>query len=276
MQLRFTKMHGLGNDFVVIDGVSRPVRLDAPTVRRLADRHQGVGCDQVLLVESPPSADVDFLYRIYNADGGEVEQCGNGARCFARFVREQGLSRKDAIRVATSTGIIELTLAADNQVTVDMGIPRFRPADIPMLADARARDYGIEIDGKEVRFGAVSVGNPHAVIEVADTDAAPVARLGPRIERHGVFPEGANVGFVQVVGPSELRLRVFERGVGETLACGTGACAAVAWLRATERVGSTVKAHLRGGVLRIQWEGEGQSILMTGPATRVFDGTIEI
>lgn len=276
MQLRFTKMHGLGNDFVVIDGVSRPVRLDASTVRQLANRHEGVGCDQVLLVEPPPREDVDFLYRIYNADGGEVEQCGNGARCFARFVREQGLSQKDMIRVATTAGVIELTLAADKQVTVDMGIPRFQPADIPMLADVRAGDYGIEIDGREIRIGAVSVGNPHVVVEVPDIDAAPVGELGPRIEQHRVFPEGANVGFVQLIGRREVRLRVFERGVGETLACGTGACAAVAWMRASNRVGSTVHARLRGGVLRIQWEGEGQSILMTGPATRVFDGTIEI
>jgi len=275
MRIPFVKMHGLGNDFVVIDGVTQSVRLDRSALRLLADRHEGVGCDQVLIIEPSPSADVDFRYRIYNADGGEVEQCGNGARCVARFVREQGLSDKKRIRVATTSGVIGLTLETGGQVTVDMGIPSFRPADLPMRVDGPASSYEIDIDGRPIRIGAVSMGNPHAVLEVEDVEAAPVAELGPRIGTHPVFPQGANVGFVQVVDPHALRLRVFERGVGETRACGSGACAAVAWMRVAGRLASHADTHLRGGVLRIQWEGQDQSLYMTGPAVRVFDGTIE-
>lgn len=269
-------MHGLGNDFVVIDGISQRVRLDDRAVRRLADRHEGVGCDQVLLVEPPPNDTADFLYRIFNADGNEVQQCGNGARCFAQFVRDQGLSNKDEIRVSTAGGLVKIVLATGHQATVDMGVPRFEPTDIPLLAASRANHYELDLDGDEIRIGAVSMGNPHALVEVDSVDSAPVADLGPRIERHPRFPEGVNVGFVQFAGPSDIRLRVFERGVGETLACGSGACAAVAWGRITGRVESRVNVGLRGGALGVLWEGEGKSLSMTGPATRVFDGTIEI
>ena len=275
MALRFSKMHGLGNDFVVIDGVRQQVTLDAATVRRLADRHTGIGCDQLLLVEPPPDASVDFRYRIFNADGGEVEQCGNGARCFARFVRDQGLCDKAALRVATQAGVLALRHEADGQVTVDMGVPEFEPARIPFTAAARATTYRLDTELGEVSFGAVALGNPHAVLRVDDPDHAPVATLGPLLESHPDFPRRVNVGFLGVVDRGHVRLRVFERGVGETRACGSGACAAVVVGRQQGLLDARVAVDLAGGRLVISWLGEGEPVLMTGPATHVFEGEIE-
>jgi diaminopimelate epimerase len=276
MKLQFTKMHGLGNDFVVLDAMNQRVQLDADQIRFLADRHFGVGCDQLLLVEPSPDTAADFRYRIFNADGREVEQCGNGARCFARFVRDQGLTDKDRITVETRAGLIELRLETDGQVTVDMGRPRFDPADIPFQAERAAAEYRLEASGEVVELGAVSLGNPHAVIEVADVTRAPVDTLGPAIERHKRFPNRVNVGFMEVVDPAHIRLRVYERGVGETLACGSGACAAVAVGRARNRLGDRVHVELPGGHLVVSWRGEGYPVMMTGPATRVFEGRIEL
>ncbi|HXH01869.1 MAG TPA: diaminopimelate epimerase [Candidatus Competibacteraceae bacterium] len=274
-ELRFTKMHGLGNDFVVLDGVRQRLALSPEQVRWLADRHFGVGCDQLLLVEPATRPGVDFRYRIFNADGGEVEQCGNGARCFARFVRDQGLTDKDAIRVETAKGELLLVVEPDGQVTVDMGRPFLEPADIPFLAEARAPLYELEQDGVSYRVGALSMGNPHVVLTVDDVDIAPVAELGAKLERHPRFPNRVNVGFMQILAPDHIRLRVFERGVGETLACGTGACAAVVAGRLQGRLAERVRVQLAGGELSIAWDGAGP-VLMTGPATRVFEGVVTI
>lgn len=274
MKLHFIKMQGLGNDFVVINGVRQTVTLNAEQIRLLADRRFGVGCDQVLLVEAAESAEVDFRYRIFNADGGEVGQCGNGARCLARFVRDQGLTERDELCVETLSGRLQLRLEADGQVTVDMGQPRLEPVEIPFFADERAPRYLIAADGVELEIGAVSMGNPHAVLKVDDVGHAPVAHLGPLLERHGRFPQRANVGFMQIVAPDYIRLRVFERGAGETLACGSGACAAVVAGRLWGRLGPNVRVELPGGELNIHWAGEGESVMMTGPATTVFEGWI--
>jgi diaminopimelate epimerase len=277
MRLAFTKMHGLGNDFVVIDGVRQQVVLSPEDVRFLADRHFGVGCDQVLLVE-PPRDPVRalFRYRIFNADGGEVEQCGNGARCFAVFVREQALTTADTIPVETLAGPIVLQVEADGQVRVDMGRPRFRPEEIPFLADAEAQSYDLEVGGETVVIGAVSMGNPHAVLLVGDVAAAPVARLGPLIEHHLRFPARVNVGFAAVTGRDSIDLRVHERGAGETLACGTGACAAMAVARRRGLVDARARVNLPGGSLVLSWAGkEEDPVFMTGPATTVFHGRIE-
>lgn len=274
-RLRFTKMHGLGNDFVVIDGVRQSVTLDAATVSRLADRHTGVGFDQLLLVEAAARPGVDFNYRIFNADGGEVEQCGNGARCFARFVRDQGLIDRDRIRVGTMRGELELVINADGRVTVDMGVPEFEPAQIPLDKGAPAAQYSLQADGQDVRFGAVAMGNPHMVMTVDDVDTAPVARLGPLLESHPLFPNRVNVGFMQVLSPSHIRLRVFERGVGETQACGSGACAAVAVGRRQGRLDASVQVDLHGGRLTIDWDGEGH-LFMTGPVATVYEGTVSL
>lgn len=276
MQLRFTKMHGAGNDFVVIDLISQRCRLRPQDIRRLADRHFGVGCDQVLVVEPPGNPDVDFRYRIFNADGKEVEQCGNGARCFARFVRERKLTGKRVIRVETAGGILELRVRDHHQVEVNMGIPSLEPADIPLIAPARAPDYAIEVQGQILRVGAVSMGNPHAVLEVADIDTAPVASIGPAIESHPDFPQRVNAGFMQRLTDSEIRLRVYERGVGETLACGSGACAAVVYGILRGELKETVTVHLPGGKLSVAWQGEGQPVMLTGPTAVVFEGTIKI
>ena len=275
MTLRFTKMHGLGNDFVVIDGIRQTVVLDPARIRRLADRHFGIGCDQVLLVEASDRPDADFRYRIFNADGGEVEQCGNGARCFARFVRDRGLTDKDDLRVTTAGGLLRLQVQPDGRVAVDMGQPELEPAEIPFFADRRARRYASAADGMDLDIGAVSMGNPHAVLVVDDVDRAPVAHLGPLLERHGRFPKRANVGFMQIVAPDHIRLRVFERGAGETLACGSGACAAVVAGRLWGLLWPNVRVALRGGELTVHWAGEGESVLMTGPAENVFEGWIE-
>jgi diaminopimelate epimerase len=276
MNLSFSKMHGLGNDFVVIDAYSRPVELTPEQVRFLADRHRGIGCDQLLLVERPISSDVDFRYRIFNSDGGEVEQCGNGARCFARFVVDKGLTDKAEIAVETASGVIRPRLEADGQVTVDMGSPIFTPSAVPFEAEVEQDRYLIAVNDDEVEIGVVSMGNPHAVIAVEDVEAAPVANRGPSIERHPRFPQRVNVGFMQVVGRDQLRLRVFERGVGETQACGTGACAAMVVAHRWGMVDDVVAVDLRGGRLLIRWPGGEAPVLMTGPAEHVFDGTIEL
>jgi diaminopimelate epimerase len=276
MALRFTKMHGLGNDFVVIDALRQKVDMDAARCRFLADRRFGVGCDQVLLVEPPRSPKTDFYYRIFNADGSEVEQCGNGARCFARFVREKGLTERDEIPVGTRAGDIRLYIEGDGQVRVNMGVPVFEPARIPFLAEAEADNYELALDGETVSIGAVSMGNPHAVLLVEDIDSAPVARLGPMIERHPRFPQRVNAGFMQVVERGHIRLRVFERGSGETLACGTGACAAVAIGRRRGLLDERVRVRLPGGDLVIEWAGESRPVWMTGPAVSVFEGEIDL
>lgn len=276
MRISFTKMHGLGNDFVVLDAVRRPLQLTPDQVRWLADRRFGVGCDQVLLVTPPSGADADFGYRIFNADGGEVEQCGNGARCFARFVREKGLTAKAEIRVETRAGVIVPRVEADGQVTVDMGPPRFQPQALPFLAEQEAAEYDLEVDGERLRVGAVSMGNPHVVLRVVDVDVAPVRTLGPQIEVHPRFPRRVNAGFLQIVDPRHVRLRVWERGAGETLACGTGACAAVAVGRRWSLLEDTVEVDLPGGRLRIRWDGGTGPVWMTGPAVTVYEGEIEL
>jgi len=269
-------MHGLGNDFVVIDATLRPVELSPDQVRVIADRHFGVGCDQVLLVEPPREAEVDFTYRIFNADGGEAGQCGNGARCFARYVRDKGLTDKDTLRVATISGTITLHIETDGQVTVDMGVPRLTPAEIPFEAKSRADVYTLSVDEQPVEVGVVSMGNPHAVVRVDDVDSAPVVTLGPRIESHPRFPQRVNAGFMQVCGRDHIRLRVWERGSGETLACGSGACAAVVVGRQQGGLDAKVRVSLPGGELLIRWEGEGEPVMMTGPAVSVFEGRMTL
>jgi diaminopimelate epimerase len=276
MLLNFTKMHGAGNDFVVIDLISQRCRLRPRDVRRIADRHFGIGCDQLLVVEAPGSPEVDFRYRIFNADGNEVEQCGNGARCFARFVRDKKLTSKRVITVETAAGIIELRVRNREDVEVDMGVPRFEPREIPFLAETRARRYPLDVKGTRMEVGAVSMGNPHAILRVDDVDTAPVEALGPLIESHGDFPQGVNVSFMQVVDANNIRLRVFERGVGETLACGTGACAAVVDGILCGELQDPVTVALPGGKLSISWAGEDRPVIMTGPTAVVFEGTIKI
>lgn len=276
MKLAFTKMHGAGNDFVVIDATRDPVAFDRAACQRIADRHLGIGCDQILVVEPPRLDGTDFHYRIFNADGGEVEQCGNGARCFVRFVHDKGLTGKREIRVGTLAGIIAPRLEDDGRVTVDMGAPRLEPADIPFVAPARADVYLLDLEGGAVEVSAVSMGNPHAVQVVADVDAAPVVVQGALIESHPRFPRRVNAGFMQVVDRTTVRLRVYERGAGETLACGTGACAAVVAGNLRGLLSAQVDVHVRGGVLTIAWDGEGTPVRMTGPAVTVFEGTIEV
>jgi diaminopimelate epimerase len=257
MTLEFTKMHGLGNDFIVIDAINQSVYLTAAQVQQLADRHLGIGFDQLLLVEAATSPHADFRYRIYNADGGEVGQCGNGARCFMQFVHEHGLSGKQALQVETLGGPLQLRREADGQITVDMGIPRLEPADIPFLADRRETIYQIESEGISMEISAVSMGNPHAVIRVDAVAHAPVAELGPALERHARFPQRVNVGFMEIVDADTIRLRVYERGAGETLACGSGACAAVVAGRLQQRLSARVKVLLNGGELVVSWPEKG-------------------
>lgn len=276
MKINFTKMQGLGNDFVVIDAYSQKIDLDSQQMKRIADRHFGIGCDQVLVVEKPQSSDADFRYRIFNADGGEVEQCGNGARCFVRFVQDKGLTQKSEIRVETLGGLISPRLEEDGQVTVNMGIPRFEPGDIPFLEDHRSPTYMLEADGRKVEISALSMGNPHAVLIVPDVDSAPVGSLGAAIESHPKFPKRVNAGFMQILQRSAIKLRVYERGAGETLACGTGACAAAVAGISRGLLDSIVRVHTRGGELVVRWEGEGHPVWMTGPAVSVFEGEIEI
>ena len=279
MRLSFTKMQGAGNDFVVIDATREPMRLSRGQLRWLADRHFGVGCDQVLVVEPPREPGTDFHYRIFNADGGEVQQCGNGARCFVRFVHGHGLTDKREVRVGTAAGVIVPRLEPDGDVTVNMGPPVLEPARIPFVAPAQAAVYPLDVHGTTREIGAVSMGNPHAVLRVDDVDTAPVATWGPQIERHPRFPRRVNAGFLQVVSRSAVRLRVYERGAGETLACGTGACAAVVAGIRQGWLDERVDVHTRGGVLTIEWQasaGIDQPVFMTGPATRVFEGTIDV
>jgi diaminopimelate epimerase len=271
-RLRFTKMQGLGNDFVVFDGVSERIELQPSDIRHLADRHFGVGCDQVLLVEKATRPDADFRYRIFNADGGEAEQCGNGARCFVQFVRARGLTDKRSIRVETAGGVIEPVLTANDEVTVNMGMPLFRAADVPFQGGEGATLEPLDVDGGTVMISALSLGNPHAVQVVVSLEQAPVTTQGPLIETHARFPHRVNVGYMQVVDRANIRLRVWERGAGETLSCGTGACAAaVAGIR-RGLLDSPVHVATRGGALTIAWGGDGAPVLMTGPAETVFEG----
>lgn len=272
--LRFTKMHGLGNDFMVIDGITQNVALTAQQIRRWSDRHFGVGFDQLLLVEPPSLPDVDFTYRIFNADGSEVEQCGNGARCFAKFIRDKRLTTQKVIRVQTSSGIIELTVTDQNEVVVNMGVPQLEPEKVPFHAEERSTHYSIDVDQQRIEAGVVSMGNPHVVLRVDSVDVAPVSTLGPVLESHPRFPRRVNVGFMQIMNREHIRLRVFERGVGETLACGTGACAAVVSGIIRGWLNNTVKVDLPGGRLTIQWGGESSPVMMTGPATTVYEGFI--
>jgi diaminopimelate epimerase len=276
VKLKFSKMHGLGNDFVVLDGVRQQVSLTPEQLRYLGDRHFGVGCDQILLVERTSQPGLDFRYRIFNADGGEVEQCGNGARCFVRFVHEQGLTEKREIRVETMKGQITLRLEGDGNVTVDMGIPRFSPAEIPFLHDDEVVIYNLDVADETLEISVVSMGNPHAVQVVDCVDQAPVGTHGPLIEAHERFPQRVNAGFMQIVDTHAIRLRVYERGAGETLACGTGACAAVVAGIRRGLLESPVRVTTRGGDLTIAWGGEARPVMMTGPAVTVFSGEIEL
>lgn len=276
MRLRFTKMQGLGNDFVVIDATRESFSPDPEQIRRLADRRLGVGCDQVLVVEPAPGDEADFGYRIFNADGGEVEHCGNGARCFARYVVERGLFSGREIRVHTRGGPLVLYLEDDGQVSVNMGVPVLEPAAVPFAAEKRQPFYALDVDGESLQAGVVGLGNPHAVMRVDAVDTAPVARLGPLIESHERFPRRVNAGFMEVVSPEHIRLRVYERGVGETPACGSGACAAVVVGRLWDVLAAAVAVDLPGGRLTISWAGEGEPVWMRGPAESVFDGEIEL
>ncbi len=271
--LHFTKMQGLGNDFVVLDGIRQQMHLSPEQIRAMADRHFGIGCDQILLVEKTEAADCDFRYRIFNADGSEVAQCGNGARCFAVFVRRAGLSDKAIIQVETRSGQMQLQILENGEVTVNMGAPRFAPGQIPLQAAEEGPEYLLEVDHDTLRMAALSMGNPHAVLRVPDVLQAPVTQLGPKIENHPDFPERCNVGFMEICDRTHIRLRVWERGAGETLACGSNACAAVvAGIRWGE-LDEQVAVDLPGGRLCIQWAGPGQAVMMTGPARVVFDGT---
>jgi len=279
-QLSFTKMQGLGNDFMVINAMQSPFTLTETQIRAFSNRHFGIGFDQLLVVEPAQQAEVDFRYRIFNADGSEVQQCGNGARCFARFVYDKGLTDKTEIAVETASGVIVLYIQGDG-VRVNMGKPNFAPASLPFIADAQADQYEIEVDvegqTEVLQVGAVSMGNPHTLVVVEDIESAPVARFGPVLESHGRFPERVNVGFAQKISESQVALRVYERGAAETLACGTGACAAMAVLRQRNEVADRVQIFLQGGELIIEWDGNPESVLwMTGPAVTVFEGQIEI
>jgi diaminopimelate epimerase len=283
MKLKFTKMHGAGNDFIVVDAIHQDVNLSAEQWRQLADRRFGIGADQILVVERPQAEGCDFRYRIFNSDGGEVEQCGNGARAFARFVSDQGLSGERSIRVETMKGIIAPRLEDDGSVTVDMGAPRLDPADVPFdaaglggWAEGEDTTWPLPVDGRTVFVSVVSMGNPHAVQVVGDVDTAPVATMGPAIETHPRFPNKVNAGFMQIVDRHHIRLRVFERGAGETLACGTGACAAVVAGIRRGLLDSPVRVSARGGELSIAWAGAGQPVYLSGPAVTVFEGEVEV
>ena len=276
MFLRFTKMHGQGNDFVMLNGIAQKIALTREQMRCIADRHFGVGCDQILLVEAPTRNDTDFRYRIFNADGGEVEQCGNGARCFAHFVRDQNLTNKTSLRVETLSGIIEPTVAPDGSVTVNMGAPRFFPADIPFIAESEALQYRLEVGEDVITIGAVSMGNPHAVQLVNDVDTALVSMIGPLVEQHARFPKRVNAGFMQVLSRTRIRIRVWERGAGETLACGTGACAAVVTGINWGLLDECVTVSTRGGELAVRWAGLGSNVFMSGSTATVYTGEIEL
>lgn len=276
MRLRFTKMHGLGNDFVMIDAISQRIRITPERAKSLADRHFGVGCDQVLVVEAPQSSDADFRYRIFNHDGGEVENCGNGARCFAVFVRQRKLTGKRVIRAETAAGILVLHVLEDNRVRVNMGIPQLEPAEIPFTAAQRSTVYTLPISGQVLNISAVSMGNPHAVTVVDAVDDYNVNAIGPQVEQHSHFPRRVNAGFMQLIDRHRAKVRVYERGAGETLACGTGACAAAVAGQLQGLLDSPVQIELSGGTLEIEWAGENQPVYMTGPATTVFHGQINL
>jgi diaminopimelate epimerase len=276
MKLRFTKMHGLGNDFVMIDAISQQVRLTPERARAIADRNFGVGCDQVLVVQAPEHPDADFRYRIFNSDGNEVENCGNGARCFALFVRQRQLTGRKTICVETAGGLMTLRVQDNDQVSVDMGVPRLAPQDVPFEAPQAAPVYPLNVAGQQLEISAVSMGNPHAVTVVEDLDLFPVTELGPQVGSHPLFAKGANAGFMEVLDRQTVKLRVYERGAGETLACGTGACAAVVAGRLRDLLDAKVAVQLPGGTLTVEWQGEGQPVVMTGPATTVFHGQIKI
>jgi diaminopimelate epimerase len=276
MSLKFTKMHGTGNDFVVLDGVRQSIALSPEQIRYIADRHFGIGCDQILLVENTQRDDADFRYRIFNSDGGEVEQCGNGARCFVRFVHDHKLTSKREIVVETKSGLISPRLEDDGRVTVNMGAPIFRPSDIPFVSDFDVAIQPLQLGDEVVQITAVSMGNPHAVQVVDDIETAPVATQGPLIERHPRFPRRVNAGFMQIIDRTHIRLRVYERGAGETLSCGTGACAAVVSGIRRKLLDNTVHVATRGGTLSITWAGEHSPVLMTGPVFTVFEGEINL
>ncbi len=275
MLLRFSKMHGAGNDFVVLDLISQRLTPHVDTMKALADRQFGIGCDQILVVETPERPENDFKYRIFNADGSEVEQCGNGARCFARYVRSKGLIGKDSMRVETAGGVIELHIEAQG-VRVNMGEPVLEPSQIPFIAERESISYDIDVEGKTYTIGAVSMGNPHLVYQVDDVDTAPVEALGPLFESHARFPNRVNAGFMQVINRQHIRLRVFERGSGETLACGSGACAAVVSGIRQGLLDHHVQVDLPGGSLFIEWDGSGTTVEQVGPADFVFEGKIQI
>jgi len=277
MKITFTKMHGLGNDFVVLDAVSQAIHLTAAQIRSLADRHFGIGCDQILMVEPSRSAGIDFRYRIFNADGDEVEQCGNGARCFMRFILDKGLTQKDSVKVETKSGTIILYAESNQYIRVNMGVPRFCPNEVPALFEGNALQYPVNIGDLTHHVAIVSMGNPHAILIVDNIDTAPVATLGAALESHHCFPKRINVGFMQVVDQQNIRLRVYERGAGETLACGTGACAAAVTGKRLGILMDAVNVHLAGGNLQIRWSGkENDVVWMLGSATTVFEGSIEI
>jgi len=276
MELEFTKMHGLGNDFIVLNGLDNPICLNEEQIRFLSDRHFGVGCDQVLLIESARGDHADVRYRIFNADGNEVQQCGNGARCIAEYLYREGVVRKDVVKAETGEGILRIYRRKDGMYTVDMGVPVFEPSGIPVRVEERADSYKVQLDDTDVEVRALSMGNPHAVLTVEDVDNAPVALLGARIHQHPVFPEGVNAGFMQIDDREHIRLRVYERGVGETLACGSGACAAVVAGRMADRLDKEVVVGLKGGILEVSWRGEGETVWMSGPATTVYKGRISV
>lgn len=276
MEINFTKMHGLGNDFVVVDAIDLPVTLTPAQVRLIADRRLGIGCDQLLLLESAAGTGADALFRIFNADGGEVNQCGNGARCVAAFLRDRGRVSGPDVRLATGAGVMQAHIGTEGMVTVNMGVPVFEPALIPLNHRHRQPWYSISLDGRPMEFAALSLGNPHAVIVVEDLDSAPVDELGPVLQASGVFPDSVNVGFMQIRDSGHVGLRVFERGAGETPACGSGACAAVAAGRLNNGLDKEVEVKLKGGTLRINWAGEGEPIWMTGPVVTVYEGRIKV
>lgn len=276
MIVEFTKMHGLGNDFMVVDMISQHAHLRAEQIKRLSDRRTGIGFDQLLLVEPPSKPDMDFKYRIFNADGSEVEQCGNGARCFAVFVTDQGLTNKNVIKVETANSDIELRIKDDGRVLVDMNTPRLEPSQVPFIAAQADTVYAVEVDGEALQVSAISMGNPHAVLMVDDVAEAPIERLGPKLEQHPHFPEKTNVGFMEVVHRRFIKLRVFERGAGETMACGTGACAAVVAGIQRGALDSPVEVKLPGGNLNISWDGPGHNLMMEGPAMSIYQGKIRV
>lgn len=272
--INFTKMQGLGNDFVVIDAINQHITLTSEQIRFMSNRHFGIGFDQLLLVEKPVSDNADFKYRIFNADGSEVGQCGNGARCFARFVRDKKLSGKEEICVDTNSGQLLLRFTEQDLITVNMGIPKHNPIEIPLLAEQELMLYKVAVNDENISFGAVSMGNPHAVIQVENVENAPVNSLGNILENHTIFPERANIGFMQILNKKAIKLRVYERGAAETLACGSGACAAAVIGIEQNLLDNDVCVELPGGNLQISWSGRGEPVLMTGPACHVFDGTI--